>query len=187
MKMWLYSLGASAMLLSPLAYSSVAGATTLSQVTTTGSVTFNSAISNPSELQGGVSGTTQLSYATNYEEFLVGGTNSSGAVNVDILSTNPYPGETWQLVQGTAGGTVVATGTPSNAEVGVTLVAGDDYFLEFNSTGAPNSPGAQNGWSVEVTPLPGALLLFAGGLGLLGMTGMRKAKMSGRLPTSAVA
>src|SRR5580698_2209225 len=99
MKMWLYSLGASAMLLSPWAYSSVAGAATLSQVTAVGSVTENPGISNSSVLQGGVSGTTQLSYGSDYEEFLVGGTNSSGAVRVNILNTNPYPGETWQLAQ----------------------------------------------------------------------------------------
>lgn len=189
MKMRLYFAAACATLLLPLMYPSVSDAMTLNQVMVgPGSSVFYTTGSGTSELLGGVAGTTQLSYTTDYDEFTVAGPppSSSGTVTVDVLFNHSYPGETWQLLQGTAPGTgtVVGSGGATNTPVGVSLVAGDTYFLEFNSTGAP-SPSGANSWAVEVTPLPGALLLFAGGLGLLGITGMRKTK--GRLPTSATA
>jgi hypothetical protein len=185
MKTWLYSLAASSILALPLAYPAMAA--TLTQGTANGDVTYSGAISSPTDLQGTVQGSRALSYSTDFDTFTVNppAIGQGGTVTVDILSSRIYPGETWQLVNVTAGDTVVGTGSPSNAGVPVTLVAGDSYSLEFMSTGMPPPPGAQNGWSVELTPLPGALLLFAGGLGLLGITGMRKTK--GRLPTSAAA
>jgi hypothetical protein len=190
MKIGLNFAAASAVLISALAYSAVAGAVTLTQVATSGSVTSAETTgTSASLLSGNIQGKTALGFSTDWEEFSVAtGAPVVTAVNVTVNGLAMYPSEVWQIVSPNSSSTPpIATGTSTSGTQFVSLLTDTTYFLEFQS-GAPGAGvTAQSNWAVQVTPLPGALLLFAGGLGLLGITGMRKTKISGRLPTSAAA
>jgi hypothetical protein len=188
MKMRLNFAAASAVFVSVLAYSAVAGAVTLTQQAVSGSVTSaETPGTSASLLSGNISGKTALGFSTDWEEFSIAtGAPVTTAVAVSVNSLAPYPGETWQIVSpNSSSSPPIASGAASNTPELVTLLTDTTYFLEFMSGAPAAGVTAQSNWAIQVTPLPGALLLFAGGLGLLGITGMRKTK--GRLPTSAAA
>jgi hypothetical protein len=190
MKMRLNFAAASAVFVSVLAYSAVAGATTLTQVAVNGSVTSaETPGTSASLLSGNIQGKAALGFSTDWEEFSVTtGAPVVTAVNVTVNGIAMYPSEVWQIVSPNSSSTPpIASGSSTSGTQFVSLLTDTTYFLEFQSSAPGAGVTAQSNWAIQVTPLPGALLLFAGGLGLLGMTGMRKAKMSGRLPTSAVA
>jgi hypothetical protein len=143
-------------------------------------------------VEGVVSGTSALTYGSDWLEFTVN-PSTIGVVTVDVLANfftdaPSYPNETYQLlVGGVNGASVIGQTTVTNTPVQVSLTGGLYYFLELAS-GAPSSPGSSTG-SIQVTggteegnfaPLPGALALFAGGLGLLGFAGLRRSRKTGR-------
>jgi hypothetical protein len=132
-----------------------------------------------------VVGSAPLSYTSDWIEFTVT-PSTAGRVDVDVLSSLPYPGETYQVVSGTVGGTVVLGPFAAlNIPAFLALTGGLNYFLEVAS-GQPTSDGGSQG-SIQIAdgresfaPLPGALALFAGGLGLLGFAGLRRSRKTGR-------
>jgi hypothetical protein len=190
-----------ALLLAASALQAPVNAATITEVTDAGAFAGNTVTgSGTNELGAEATGYVALAYSTDWIEFTVAPT-SLGSVDIVVndapFGAGPsYPSEMWELVSGTVGGTVIQgpTSAPST-DVLVTLGASTNYFLELVSGSPPFScNGACQGQSpisiaVEnavgpAVPLPGALGLFAGGLGLLGFAGLRKSRKTGRGLTS---
>jgi len=133
---------------------------------------------------GGVVGSTALSTVSDWVEFYLTPADTT-TVTVDDLANTHYPNEEWQIVgPGLNTGLIAANNVPTAVVIPDAGVA-NDYYLELTS-GTPTTFGISS-FSLTVplssgtqTPLPGALVLFAGGLGLLGATGLRKSKKTGR-------
>jgi len=180
------SAAVASVLLGASGIASIANAATLNFVGESGTGLTASSVT-PQLITGNVSGTSALAFTSDWVEFTVAPTTST-TLNANTLSTALYPGETWRVTSGTAGGSVVlGPNFANNIPASAVLTAGTDYFLELNST-TPIS-GAQSSFSVAVaaTPLPDTLALFAGGLGLLlGISAWRKRKNAGR-PSMMVA
>jgi hypothetical protein len=113
-------------------------------------VTFNS-------LGGALSNISGASSTTGNTATNIDGNSTGGLINAISGNTETYPG----------------TGGYPNPCEGSTTCTTDNPILRFNGTDA-DAAG-----SLEVTPLPGALPLFAGGLGMVGfLAGRRKRKAS---------
>jgi hypothetical protein len=155
---------------------------------------------NSSQVSDLASGSGALVFTIDWIEFTVV-PDSAGSVQVTVLaapftnnSVASYQSEYWQLVQVTDNGSLVQSPlavTLSGSSAIVSLLEGVDYFLELQSPGPPlgdtgNSPvsiAVQNS-NQPATPLPGAIGLFAGGLGLLGFTSLRRTRKTARGSTS---
>jgi hypothetical protein len=133
---------------------------------------------NGTLINGSVSGGSALVYGSDYVEFDVVPTTNT-TVTVDVLAASDgspsYPDELWKIVGGPVNyGPFAVTNTP----VTLLLRTGFDYFLELAS-GTPGAPDFDGDSQLHIkvlaaTPLPGAIALFTGGLGLLGFAGMRR-------------
>jgi hypothetical protein len=151
----------------------------------------------PQVITGSVSSITALSYASDWVEFVVN-PSSLSAVTVDVLANfangPSYPNEFYQLLSGSvSGATVVGPTAVTNTPNFIGLSTGVLYFLELASGGPSTIDNLQtvgtSSLSIQVptgdneigpAPLPGALALFAGGLGLLGFAGLRRSRKTGR-------
>jgi hypothetical protein len=104
---------------------------------------------------------------------------------------------TIELFQGAPTGTAVAgtfdeqvacfVGTSCQVSFSTSLSTLGEYYIEITGLlgSSPNAAysgqlSLSNPPLVTTTPLPGALALFAGGLGLLGFAGLRKSRKTGR-------
>jgi len=181
MRRLLCSAAATAACLVASAVLSAGNAATVTSLGTSGDV---SAITQTSlQTQSGlVTGSSQLSYTTDWMKFVIGPPPSapSTSVTVNFLATLIYPGESWQVTT-SVGGAPLFSGTANDTPVSSPLSILTNYYLEFASASAPGIGGGLSTFSIQVpgsnvnpTPLPGTLALFAGGLGLLGFTGWRK-------------
>jgi hypothetical protein len=135
---------------------------------------------SPTELAGTLQSTTAPSFLSDFVEFTVSAANGT-LVNVDVLN-NPvndlpsFVAEIFRITQDTVNGPVVAGSFAANNNVdSVSLMGGVDYFLELQATGV-NGPIGQSNFQLATTPLPAALPLFAGGLGLMGWLSRRRKK-----------
>jgi hypothetical protein len=133
---------------------------------------------SPVEIAGTLQSTTAPSFLTDWVEFDVTPSNTT-LVNVDVLA-NPFSGqpsftaEIFRIVRDTVNGTVVAGNFAANNNTdSVMLSSGVDYFFELQASGV-NGPIGQSNFQLAATPLPGALTLFAGGLGLFGWLARRR-------------
>jgi hypothetical protein len=124
------------------------------------------------EIAGTLQSSTAPSFLTDWVEFDVSPSNL-GLVNVDVLN-NPFndlpsfTNEVFRITRDTIGGMVVAGNFAANNSVDtVALLSGVDYFFELQASGV-NGPLGQSNFQLATTPLPAALPLFAGGMGLLG-------------------
>lgn len=130
----------------------------------------------PTFISAEAGGATKLKYTSDYLEFDVTG-DAPGTIDVNVLSSQRYPSETWRLVEGSPTGTVIASGTPNNTPVTVALQTTDNpFFVEFNSTGAPGRHGGNSDFSIGIpaTPVPSALPLLAGGLVFFGLLARKR-------------
>jgi hypothetical protein len=132
------------------------------------------------ELAGTLQSTTAPSFLNDFVEFTVSAANGT-LVNVDVLN-NPandlpsFVSEIFRITRDTVNGTVVAGNFAANNNVdSVSLMAGVDYFFELQAAGV-NGPIGQSNFQLATTPLPAALPLFAGGLGLMGWLSRRRKK-----------
>lgn len=190
MRRLLWAAGAAAAI--AVVTASSASAATLVETSVGGDVTC-SVCGVGTQIIGSVEGTNALSYAADFLDFNVGSPPPAvnGTVDVDVLFDDPWLGETWQLVG--PGSTIIASGAPSNTPTPVVLIAGDAYSLQFASLGGPTNSYGENSFNIEVpggdagaAPIPGTLALFGGGLGLLGLTGLRKRKSKEPLSRSLI-
>jgi hypothetical protein len=183
MRILLRSAAAAVCLMASGAVISVAHASTITFVKANGSGLVATQVTSDL-ITGSVAGTTALAYGTDYVEFSVAPTTST-TVEVFNFSIAEYPNEHFELTCGTLSGAGTGgCGTPisstlvadnsSDTDV-LTLTGGEDYFLQLSSA-KPSSSGGFSAFTLSVvaTPLPGALALFSGGLGLVALTGQRK-------------
>ena len=137
---------------------------------------------------GSVNTSGALTYASDWMEFYIGGT-TGGTALVDELG-NGFLDEMYEIST-SAGGSPITGGGPylaTNTPTFITLSTGVDYFLGL-SAAPPLSGFGSSDFSVYVadvakSPLPGTLVLFAGGLGLLAFAGLRKSGKSSRFSRS---
>ena len=127
-----------------------------------------------------IQGKTALSFTNgDWFDFKLGNGSGTSSVTVDNLG-NIYQGETFTLTDTTTSAVLLNNISANNTpNPGVILSFGDIYQFVFDA-GAPTGLGQTSG-QIEITassalgtPLPGTLALFAGGLGLLAFSGMRK-------------
>jgi hypothetical protein len=133
---------------------------------------------SPSEIAGTLQSTTAPSFLNDWVEFTVAPSNGT-LVNVDVLN-NPlndlpsFVAEIFRITRDTVNGAVVAGNFAANNNVDtVALNSGVDYFFELQASGV-NGVIGQSNFQLAATPLPAALPLFAGGLGLLGWAARRR-------------
>jgi hypothetical protein len=168
-----------------LAASAIPAKVNAATLTLLGQSGFSPNIVSSTDILETVAGGTALAYAIDWIEFMVS-PSTVGTVDVDVISSLPYPNETYQVVAGGVNGAVVLGPLPAlNIPEPVGLMGGIIYYLEVASA-QPNPVGGSQG-SIQVSgteegtmPLPGALALFAGGLGLLGFAGLRRSRKTGR-------
>lgn len=157
---------------------SIGNAATITPVTESGSVHTNPFFPpTPSVYSGIVTGSSQLSFTTDFLEFLLSPPPSptvATTVTVNLLTSLAYAGETWQLCSSLACAVPLLAGTPSNVGQTISLPTGADYWVEFASTAAPTPFGISTFSVSTPTPLPGALPLLMAGLGVLGFGAWRK-------------
>jgi len=186
MKKLLSFAAAGAALLSVCAAPGVASAATITLVTSNG--TNMSALQVGLQGIGGfVDGTTALSFSSDWVEFYVTPAGTNTTVTVDDLAGALYPGEQWEITgPGLSIGAESANDTPTPIAIPFSGIA-NDYYLRLASSAPTVTDGGSSNFSLTVplgsgtqTPLPGALALFAGGLGLLGATALRRSKKVGR-------
>jgi hypothetical protein len=161
---------------------SIARASVIDVVTSSG---FNSVGSGGPTIAGGIIATAPLSYADDWVEFYITPSSDGGIVAVDDLALG-FAGETWKI---TGGSPTIGPFPANNSPTSVILDTGVDYYLAFNSGAVTPGPFGLSSYSLSLAPLPASFVLFGGGLGLLGLAGMRKGKKSSRRslsPTSAV-
>ena len=180
--------GAAALL--AMALPSAVNASTLVIVTTASqpSVIITTAGSGTSKIAGSILdlNSTPLTYANDYIEFFIQPNASNAQAAVNALTGGFPAGTTYQIQEQIGLGpktTVLGPKTANDTTSSLLLVpgVGIDYFLEFNTDGGTFGTAPQiGGWSVALTPLPGALALFAGGLGLLGFAGLSRSRKTGR-------
>jgi hypothetical protein len=143
---------------------------------------------NPSVISGTESTVSpnSMTVPNDYIEFIVTPTQV-GDVSLTVGLIGGYSSLGFDLTT-SPGGAVLATGSAGSV-IPVSLVGSTDYYLELFSTG-----GGTGTWGIDInggaagtTPLPGALALFAGGLGLFGFVGLRKGRKGRRALTSVAA
>jgi hypothetical protein len=158
----------------------IGNAATISFIAATGAATNAPALSNPQNIAGTATGTVGLVFTTDTIEFSVT-PNTGTATVVNVLNdpgtgTPSFPNEFFRIVRDTTGGAIVLAATAAtNTAVVSNLVAGVNYFLEFNS----DTPVGNTGLStfhvqVPLVPLPGALVLFGTVLGAGGLLMRRR-------------
>jgi hypothetical protein len=133
---------------------------------------------SPTEIAGTLQSTSAPSFLTDWVKFDVT-PSTTGLVNVDVLNnTNnglpSFTAEVFRITRDTINGTVVAGNFAANNNVdSVKLSSGVDYFFELRASGVNGAIGQSN-FQLAATPLPAALPLFAGGLGLVGWLARRR-------------
>jgi hypothetical protein len=137
---------------------------------------------SPTEIAGTLQSTTAPTFLNDWVEFTVAPSNDT-LVNVDVLN-NPFndspsfTAELFRITRDTVNGTIVAGNFAANNNTdSVALLTGVDYFFELQATGV-NGPIGQSNFQLETTPLPAALPLFAGGLGLMGWLARRRRRQA---------
>ena len=106
-------------------------------------------------------------------------------MTVDVLGNMDnqpsFPDEFFQIVTSLncsdSSCVVVGPTAVNNIPDLISLLTGTDYYLELTS-GAPTDGAGTSSVNIQVTPLPGTIALFAGGLGLLGFGMRRKNKQA---------
>jgi hypothetical protein len=136
----------------------------------------------PSEIAGTLQSTTAPTFLNDWVEFSVAPSNNT-LVNVDVIN-NPlndlpsFTAEIFRITRDTVNGTVVAGNFAANNNTDtVALLTGVDYFFELQASGVNDLVGQSN-FQLTATPLPAALPLFAGGLGLMGWLARRRRRQS---------
>jgi hypothetical protein len=130
-------------------------------------------------LAGTLQSSTAPSFLNDWVEFDVA-PSTTGLVNVDVINNprNGFPsfiGEVFRITRDTVNGTPITADFAANNHVDTValLLSGVDYFFELRASGV-NGPLGQSNFQIAVTPLPAALPLFAGGLGLMGWLSRRR-------------
>jgi hypothetical protein len=157
----------------------LASAETVDLVTAGAGITY--AIQAGGSLNGGVISISALSYAADYVTFDVSPNNTTATVALNFQSNASYPGGHFEVLDDSTNAfLIIPTPISTTSTVyDLTLDTGVDYTIQFKSTGAPDScsalPCAGNlSFTISPTPIPGALALLAGGLGMLGFGGLFK-------------
>jgi hypothetical protein len=180
MKRYLCSAAGAVALLAAVAMPSVGNASVISVVGYGGSTAPVG--SGTQEVGAAFIGTSALTYADDYLTFTIAPSNEGGSVQVDDLVLG-FAGEVWKLTGGPVSYGPLAA---NNVPVSVLLDTGYTYTLAFSSGVPTPGPLGISSYSLSLAPLPGALALFAGGLGLLGFAGLRKGRKGERPLTSVI-
>jgi hypothetical protein len=163
-------------------FPSVANASTVIDIVTQDGGWINAGSGTPS-ISGACVACGALTPANDWVEFFLVPANSSGITSVNGLG---YSGETWEITTSNISDVVYGPNPDSGTTFGVFLTAGQDYFLRFTGTPSPGSSTVSS-FEITLTPLPGTLALFVGGLGLLGFAGFRsKRRITQRLGLTSI-
>ena len=151
----------------------VASASTITLVSF-GGTGLSAAQEGPYGIGGQVISASALAFASDFVEFYLTPAGATTVTVQDLANTN-FPNEQWQIIgPGLNTGLHDANNIPTNITIPDGGI-GNVYSLELNS-GAPLVFGISTFSLTTEAPLPGALALFAGGLAMLGASGLRKRK-----------
>lgn len=125
-------------------------------------------------ITGNVISPAALDAASDFVEFYLTPAGPT-TVTVQDLAGTTFPNEMWEITgPGLSTGLMSANNIPTNITIPDGGV-GNPYFLELTSD-PPLTFGISHFSLTTEAPLPGALALFAGGLAMLGASGLRKRK-----------